>query len=191
MNFLKKKYRQFLKKVWLVDLILIVLLAIIAVFPAFIGHYYNASSDGFNHLDRFENIYTALKEGHLPSLFNYAYTPSNGHAGVAMNGLYPWIPSLIFVLPRFIISDPITSLAVGFIILNILTMLTAKKLMEEVTDNRWAMWAGVIIYQFNNFHLIDLYSRSDFGESFAYAWLPLVALGLIQIQKKKRLVLGF
>lgn len=180
------KYKESDKLKVLLDAVIILVLAVIAVMPAFTGHYYNASSDAFYHLDRFENIYHALKSGHLPSLFNFAYSPSNSRVGVAINALYPWLPGLIFVVPRFFISDPIVAMAAGFVILNLLTMLSARVLMKTLTNNRWLIWFGVILYQFNNFHLVDLYTRSAFGESFAYAWLPLVVAGVIQINENKK-----
>lgn len=182
---IRLKYEESAKVHLLLDVLLMLLLAVIAVIPAFTGHYYNASSDAFYHLDRFENIYQALKSGHLPSLFNFAYSPSNSRVGVAINAIYPWIPGLVFVLPRFLIADPIVALAVGFVILNLLTMLSARVLMKTLTKHDWLIWFGIILYQFNNFHFVDLYTRSAFGESFAYAWLPLVVAGVIQINEKR------
>lgn len=180
------KYEKSTKLQVLLDVSLMLILAVVAVIPAFTGHYYNASSDCFYHLDRFENIYQALKSGHLPSLFNFAYSPSNSRVGVAINAIYPWIPGLIFVLPRFVIADPIIALAAGFVTLNLLTMLTARVLMKTLTNKGWLIWFGIILYQFNNFHFIDLYTRSAFGESFAYAWLPLVVAGVIQINENRK-----
>lgn len=182
----KEKVRLLLSQKRLIDFALILVLSFVAVVPAFTGHYYNLSSDGFNHLDRFENIYESFKSGHLPSLFNFQYAPSNSAPGAAVNGLYPWIPGLMFVIPRMIFHSPILALAIGFLVLNILTMLTSYLLMAKLTSNRWLMWLGIILYQFNNYHLIDLYSRTDFGESFAYAWLPLVFVGLLEIHDNKK-----
>ncbi|MBS9337737.1 hypothetical protein [Fructobacillus parabroussonetiae] len=187
---IKKKFKGRIQPIFekkgLVDFILIIGLSIITVLPAFMGHYYNSSSDGFNHLDRFENIYEAFKSGHLPSLFNFQYAPSNSAPGAAVNGLYPWLPGLIFIIPRLIFSTPLQALAVGFLILNAITMFNARLLMSKLTSNRWLLWLGIILYQFNNFHLIDLFSRSDFGESFAYAWLPLIFVGLMEIHDDKK-----
>ncbi|WP_338344825.1 hypothetical protein [Fructobacillus fructosus] len=154
--------------------------------PVFTGHFYNASTDAFFHFDRFENVIDALSHGQVPSLFNFMYYPTGSYAGVATTAMYPWLGASFFILPRLIIVNPITGLFVGFVILNFITMMNAHALLKQLTNSPWAIWAGVLIYEFNHFHIIDLYSRSAFGESIAYAWFPLVFLGLIRITQKQK-----
>ncbi|WP_258088922.1 hypothetical protein [Weissella fangxianensis] len=65
--------------------------------------------------------------------------------------------------------------------------------MSYISSSRIIIYTGVVIYQFYNYHFIDLYSRSAFGESIAYAFIPLVFLGILQIYDAKKtgfLVLG-
>ncbi|USS91903.1 hypothetical protein [Fructobacillus americanaquae] len=186
--------KTFIKEHWrLIEVLLIIVFSILAIVPAFVGNYYNNSSDGFYHLNRFENIAMAVKSGHLPALFNFANAPINSYPGVAINGIYPWIMGLIFIVPRVIFNNPLFALKVGFFLLNVLTIVNVRFLMKEVTDRKIFIWLGIIIYEFNNFHLIDLYSRTATGEAFGYAIMPLVVLGLMQISNKKAkgtLVLG-
>ncbi|GAO99113.1 glycosyltransferase family protein [Fructobacillus ficulneus] len=168
------------------DLFLILILTIISVLPAFLHGYYNSSVDGIYHFARFENIASSLKSDTLPSLFNFNYAPINSYQGVAINAMYPWLDGLLFIVPRIVISNPLHAMEIGFFLLNFLTIFNMRLLAGSLSSNRWIIWLGVIVYEFNNFHLIDLYSRTALGECFGYAWMPLVVLGLLQLHQNKK-----
>ena len=184
----------FLKnKVNYIDIMLIVVLGVIATIVPFLSHFYNISTDGVYHLARFQSIADSLKDNSIPNTLNFKYVSQNSAIGVAINSLYPWLTGLIFIIPNLIFQNPIWGLAAGFLLLNIITISTAKSLMSYISSNRIIIYTGVVIYQFNNYHFIDLYSRSAFGESIAYAFIPLVFLGILQIYDAKKtgfLVLG-
>ncbi|MFC4760728.1 hypothetical protein [Fructobacillus durionis] len=182
------------KALILFNSLLIVVFAAFSLLPAFSQGYFNCSTDGFFHLNRFENVILALQNHHIPSMFNYLVAPSYfSYPGVAISAMYPWIGGFTFIIPRLFISDPYTGLIWGFFLLNLLTIVNTFSLLKSLTNNYWMIWFGTIIYEFNNFHFIDLYTRVAIGECFGYAWMPLVILGLIQIhrgQKKGIFVLG-
>lgn len=184
----------FLKnKVNYINIMLIVALGVIATIVPFLSHFYNISTDGVYHLARFQSIADSLKDNSIPNTLNFKYVSQNSAIGVAINSLYPWLTGLIFIIPNLIFQNPIWGLAAGFLILNIITISTAKSLMSYISSSRIIIYTGVVIYQFNNYHFIDLYSRSAFGESIAYAFIPLVFLGILQIYDAKKtgfLVLG-
>ena len=184
----------FLKnKVNYIDIMLIVVLGVIATIVPFLSHFYNISTDGVYHLARFQSIADSLKDNSIPNTLNFKYVSQNSAIGVAINSLYPWLTGLIFIIPNLIFQNPIWGLAAGFLLLNIITISTAKSLMSYISSSRIIIYTGVVIYQFNNYHFIDLYSRSAFGESIAYAFIPLVFLGILQIYDAKKtgfLVLG-
>ncbi|GAP02332.1 hypothetical protein FPFC_012120 [Fructobacillus pseudoficulneus] len=169
------------------DFVLIILFSFLAIVPAFAGKYYNLSIDGAFHLERFANVAASLKHGEWPSVFNFLYDPSNSQPGVAINSMYPWISGLIFIIPQVIIKNQLIALAIGFYILNAITMLNMKFLLQEFTNKKLYIWLGIIIYEFNNFHFIDLYTRTAVGESFGFAWMPLVVLGLVKIGKSDKM----
>lgn len=88
---------------------------------------------------------------------------------------------------------PLAALFIGFVGLNFLTMVNAYLLSRQLTNRLSLRLIGVLVYEFGAYHLLDLYSRVDIGESFAYAFYPLVLLGLIRIwhrQLKGWLILG-
>ncbi|MCP0887198.1 hypothetical protein LB941_07605 [Ligilactobacillus sp. WILCCON 0076] len=172
-------------------ILLFIIIAIITTIPAFLGGYFKVTYDGGVHLTRWEAVYQALKHGKLPSMVNFI-----GFQGIssAYTGLYPWITSLIFILPRFIFSaDPVIALFCGFIILNVLTQASAYILMREFTANKLVNLVGVMFYQFSAYHMGVMFARNAMGESIAYAILPMILTGVIRIWRYEKwswLILG-
>ncbi|MFB9768723.1 hypothetical protein [Lactiplantibacillus modestisalitolerans] len=158
--------------------ILMIILAILSTYPAFTNQFFNINHDGDIHLARMESIYQALKVGHYPSLINLIGFHNHG---IAMNAMYPWLTLLIYVLPRLVLGNPMLSLAVGFVIMNLLTIFNTYLLAKQLTRQKWIIWFSVIMYQFNTYHFTLMYSRIALGEAFGYTFLPLVMLGLIKI----------
>lgn len=175
------------EKKWLIlDTLVILILGIISTVVPFTEHFFNVSVDGIYHFARFQQIADSLRIGEIPEVLNFKYVPGNSVPGVAINSAYPWITGLIFIIPNIIFHNPIWGLALGFLILNVITIISIKQLLSYISNNIWAIYSGVIIYQFNNYHFIDLYSRVAIGESLAYAFLPLVVLGLLKINKNDK-----
>lgn len=157
-------------------------LAFISTYVVFFGQYFDSSADGLFHLSRFESVYQALAAGAIPGRLNFI---GFNHQGAIVTGMYPWISSLIFILPRFI-AEPFMALAIGFFIMNFLTMWFTWLLIGRVTNQRLLQWLGVILYQFNGYHFIVMYTRVAIGEAIGYMAIPLVLLGLIDIWAKRK-----
>ncbi|WP_047999513.1 hypothetical protein [Lactiplantibacillus herbarum] len=170
------KFRKQLQPV--VTTLFVLALAFIATYPAFSGHYFAINNDGSIHLARLESLYQAFKAGRLPSLVNFI---GFGNQGVAMNAMYPWLTMMIYVIPRFILHNPMSGLAAGFLIMNIITTVNTYWLAKYLGRNRLIIWLGVITYQFNAYHFQLMYTRVALGEAFGYAFLPLVMLGMFKI----------
>lgn len=170
--------------------VIILFLAFIATYPAFKGSFFALNPDGKVHLGRMESVYQALKLGRLPSLVNFI---SFSHQGTAVNAMYPWPTLLFFVIPRFIFQSPMMGLAVGFLIMNVITISGAYLLAKKLSNSQLIIWLGVIVYQFNVYHFQVMYTRVALGEAFGYTFLPLILLGLFKIwdhEKKGALYLG-
>ncbi|GAA2965653.1 hypothetical protein [Ligilactobacillus murinus] len=90
--------------------LIFVICAILATYPAFIGGYFKGTTDGQIHFIRFEAITAALKNIEIPQLINFM---GYQNVGQAFNGMYPWISGLIFILPKLFISKPIYALFVS------------------------------------------------------------------------------
>ncbi|QEA59750.1 hypothetical protein FGL74_08530 [Leuconostoc koreense] len=180
--------------VWLhhfIIFVIICILSFLSTLPAFTNNTFKLSYDGNIHLARYDAITQALSHVSLPPLVNFI---GLNHTGLAMNGMYPWITSIIFIIPKLLFNNPIVALMVGFIILNFLTIFNVFLLAKFITHKRWIQILGVTIYQFSSYHMAVLYSRNALGEALAYAFLPLVLLGCLKIwhnSSKGWLYLGF
>ena len=163
------------------DILTILSLSFISTYVAFSGHFFNISHDGIYHLGRLLNISDSLRNLNFPEVVNLTHVSTNSYPGVAINSFYPWLTGLIFIIPNLLFSNPMWSLFFGFFVLNFFTIISIKSLLSYLTSNRLAVFTGIVIYQFNNYHFIDLYSRVAIGESIAYAFLPIVFLGIIKI----------
>lgn len=154
-----------------------VLLATISTSVAFRHGQFQINPDGIFHLTRFESIYQALAAGSWPSRLNFI---GFEHQGAAVTGMYPWLSAIMFILPRFFVSQMWT-FAIGFFILNLLTIVFTWCLMKRFTNQPRLIWLGVLLYQFNGYHFILMYSRVAIGEAIGYMALPLILLGLVDI----------
>lgn len=169
---------------------IMLLLAIVSTYFVFAGGRFYVSDDGVFYLSRFESIYQSLAVGEWPSRLNFI---GFNHQGAAITGMYPWLSSWMFLVPRFFVS-PMWSLMIGFLILNLMTIVATWFLMRRLTDKPLLQWLGLILYQFNGYHFIAMYSRGAFAEGIGYLALPIVVLGLIDIWQERKwgwAILGF
>lgn len=175
------KYKEVIHKS-IMSMLVIMMLAFLSTYVVFFGQYFDSSADGLFHMSRFESVYQSFAAGQWPSRFNFIGFDNQGSV---ISGMYPWITSLIFILPRFI-AEPFTALAIGFFIMNLLTMIFTWLLMRRLTNQRLLQWLGILLYQFNGYHFIVMYSRVAIGEAIGYMVLPLVLLGLIDIWHQRK-----
>jgi len=158
--------------------------AVLATCPSFLNSYFKITMDGQIHLVRFEEIARAFKSGTFPSLVNFM---GFDHWGNAFTGMYPWISGLVFIIPQMIFSNPIYAIMVGYFFVNLFTLINAYLLTRELTEKLCWRLLGVVLYQYNTYHLCILYGRDALGEALAYMFLPLVFLGCFQIWKNKNM----
>lgn len=156
--------------------------ALLITYPAFKIGTFKTTIDGEIHFIKLLSIEDAFKHGELPPLVNFI---GYRNIGTAFNGMYPWITSLIFIIPQVLLSKPVTALFIGFIILNILTQLNMYLLTRVLTKELLWRLLGVLVYELNTYHLTVMYARVALGEMLAYAFLPLVFLGCFQIWQKE------
>lgn len=159
-------------------------MAFLATYPAFTAGYFKMTMDGQIHFIKFEAIAEAFKHFEMPPLVNFM---GYGNVGEIFTGMYPWVTGMIFILPKLLIQQPVYALFCGFFLLNLITMSNSYLLTSELTKNLYWRMLGVILYEFNSYHMIVMYGRNAVGEMLAYAFLPLVFYGCIQIWNKKKL----
>ncbi|AMS07666.1 hypothetical protein AYI71_01885 [Limosilactobacillus oris] len=167
----------------LIDLIFLLALSVVLTLPAFLPRVLALSWDGVLHMGRFTQIALAFQHGTLPSMISFI---GEGKYLTAMIGMYPWMADLILILPLAIINSKIIALVIGYVILNFITGFNIYLLMGSLTKRRLLKFLGVVLYLFNGYHILDLYVRVEWGEVVAYAFFPLVILGLYDIWQKKK-----
>lgn len=143
--------------------------------------FFKAGFDDIVHFQAYESVIKAFKVWRLPPVINFIGFSANGEA---FNGMYPWITSLIFIIPRLTITNVITSLYISFSILSFITMLNCYFLVKKFTKKSYILLFCVILYSFNQYNLINIYNRGALGETLAFAFLPLVFTGIIEIWQR-------
>lgn len=177
---IKQKYN------YIFEFLILICMSFISTYFAFSGHFFNISHDGVYHLGRFLNVADSFRNLNFPEVVNLTHVSTNSYPGVAINSFYPWLTGIIFIIPNLLFSNPIWALFLSFFILNIFTIISINSLLSYLTSNRLAVFTGIVIYQFNNYHFIDLYSRVAIGESIAYAFFPIFFLGIIKINRSDK-----
>lgn len=176
MNINKNVIRKILSS--LPVLLLFIGMAYISTCPAFVNNYFKLTMDGQIHFARFESVAQALRSGKLPPNVNFI---GLGNVGEAFSSTYPWITALLFIIPRAIMHNPIHAMYIGFLTLNLITIINTYLLTRCLTSRKSLQLLGVAIYQLNTYHFTDLYARNAMGESLAYAFIPLLFMGCYQI----------
>lgn len=161
----------------LFTVVMLIILAFVVTFTAFYPGRPFLSWDGIFHMSRFTQIAESLKHFQLPAMVSFIGGNNNMNA---MTSMYPWISNLFVIIPMMFLQ-PVIAIAVGILLINIITAINSYLMMRYLTNNRVYRFLGVTLYLCNSYHLIDLYAKFDFGEVTAYAFLPLIVLGLFYI----------
>lgn len=164
----------------------ITVVSFLSVYFIFYHHYFKLGYDGPVHLARLEAVAQALEHHRLAPSINFIGFSGNGSI---FNAMYPWVTSLIFIIPHVLIHNPMIALFIGFFLTTFITMFNCYAMLKAFTSRMSIQLLGITIYQLNSYHLIDMYSRSAWGEFLAYAFMPLIILGCKFIWNNER-VLG-
>lgn len=168
------------------NLIIISLISVSFVLPFFLS---KGVINGNNHEDwafqfgRIRSIISALTNGSVPLGVNFLDFSSQG---LAVNSLYPYFSLYFFIWPFLL---PVRLKISVFVFAFLITFVTAGsmwKLSCSFTDKRWVKISAVLLYLFNNYHLLLMYKRFALGEILGYAFLPLAIAGLLDIWHNKQ-----
>lgn len=158
---------------------LIIVVAIIISSGLLIG--IPAGHDLAPHMARVVGMSQEIAEGQIPPLVvsNYA----NGF-GYAWNLFYPPMAPYI----AFIIQCLGFTYLHAFQIVIILSIITSGiamfKLLEEITGNKNVGLLAAMIYMCAPYFLADIYTRMALGEILAYAFLPILFIGIYNLFEK-------
>lgn len=161
------------KLYFLLFLILLTLFSSINIFHSGI-----MLSDDINfHMHRILGVVDNIRIGrYVPVYFNYL----NGF-GYA-NGLF--YPDLFLFVPAFLIYlglNLVLSLKIFILIINFTSICSMYLCVYRITKEKKCAYLSMILYALANYRLIDFVSRGALGEMIAFAFIPLIVLGLYEL----------
>lgn len=169
------KTMRLLKRFWIP--LLIILLSIPSVFPLFSDGFFSMHDD--TQVARVYEMGKALKDGMFPVRWvadlGYGY-------GYPIFNFYSPLPYYIGGFFTLIGFDALiaTKLMMG------LGIVLSGIFMYFLAREFWGEWGGIVsalFYVYAPYHALDIYVRGAVGEVWAYAFLPLMALGFYRVIK--------
>lgn len=164
-----------ISKTKVINFSFILLLSLVLTLSAFWHGTFSLTYDGKIYLGRIQQVYESLKGLHLPPMINFI---GQDHNLGAMTAMYPWLSSIIFIIPLLILKNGFYAFFTGFVILNVITGIKFYLLARHLSKNKLYIYLGTIIYIFNSYHIEEMFVRNAIGEALAYAFFPIVVLGL-------------
>lgn len=169
---MKEHMKQYFKYYLVIIFVTIFLTSTLFIFGLPNSHDINA------HMARAVGTLTALKEGPIVPLIvsNYA----NGF-GYAWNLFYPPLAPYVMTVLRFFLFSYGNALKAIIFLCIFISGMAMFKLLEEIIKNKKFSLIGSIIYICSPYFLTDIYIRMALGEILAFAFLPILFLGIYNL----------
>lgn len=167
--------RQFLRKnrANLLALLIICVLSFVALRSLFSASFYT-SHDGINHTVRIAAYYQSLKDGQWPVRWATNFDSNFGSPIFVYSYPLPYALGAAFHLTGISFQDSFRLvMALGFIFSGIFCFLWLRNRFSAV-----AALTGAVFYLWVPYHFLNIYVRAALAENFAYAFVPLVFLGI-------------
>lgn len=161
--------------------LIIIFLAIIIIFPSVIPLF----NEGFftvhdnTQVERVFQMTKSISDGHFPvrwvSDLGYGY-------GYPIFNFYAPLPYYLGAFLNLLFNSSLLSTKIMFFLGTILSFFTMFLFASKITNTRGGLVAAVI-YLYFPYHAVNIYIRGAVGEFYAYAFMPLVFMGLYIIYK--------
>lgn len=165
-----------IKKNW--GLITTIILSFIAIKPLFYSGYFPIHDS--LQVERIYQMSEALRDGHFPVRwvkdlgYGYGYPLFNFYAPL------PYYVGAVFKILGFsLIASAKIMFGIGIVLAGISMYFFGKKI--------WGTWGGIlsaILYQYLPYHAVQIYVRGSVGEYWAYSFVPLLALSLLELKDR-------
>ncbi len=140
-----------------------------------------AGHDSLFHISRIEGMSTALANGDiLPSIYPYKY--SNYGYGSPM-----FYCDILLILPSILYNFGFSIIFTYQILIFLLTFLSALFMFYFISKfkfHKFTPYLGAMLYIFSNYRLTSVFVRGSIGEVFAYVFIPLVLIGIVNVLYK-------
>ena len=175
----------------LVDALVIVGVALLAMSPMFNTYLYNGD-DLCYHLARMEGIKDGILDGQLPVIILPDALQGNGY----LNAMYPYLFLYIGAFLRICRVSIGLSYKTVIFLANLGSALCAYFAFRSVSKSRRTVILAVVLYTLMPYRFTNIFSRGDLGETLALVFWPLVVAGMYHIllgdrNKWHYLVFGF
>ncbi len=139
------------------------------------------------HLRRIAGIAEGLKCGEFPVKMQHYWFNNYGYpVGVMYGDALLYIPAILHVM-----GMPLWMAYMWyFVLIQILTAITAYVCFKYISGDRLTGAFCMLLYVLSFWRLTDLLSREAVGEYSAFAFLPLIVLGLARIHRDEKKVRG-
>ncbi|WP_026526199.1 glycosyltransferase family 39 protein [Butyrivibrio sp. VCD2006] len=139
------------------------------------------------HLRRIAGITEGLKFGEFPVKMQHYWFNNYGYpVGVMYGDVLLYIPAVLHLL-----GMPLWMAYMWyFVLIQLVTALTAYLCFKYISGDRITGALCMLLYVFSFWRLTDLLSREAVGEYSAFAFLPLIVLGLARIHRNENKVRG-
>ena len=159
-------------------LLMIIFLTLLTAAPFYRSDTYVDGDDFYYHMRHLKGIAASLKAGHFPARILLDWLENYGYG----SGFY--YPNIFLTFPALLILCGFHVIAAYEIFTTICTffaLLTMFLTIRRISSSEKAAHAGIILYAFAAYRLIDTYYRAALGEIQSFVFLPLIILGLYEI----------
>lgn len=126
----------------------------------------------------------------LLGLTNVLKSPVNfltfNQGGYGVNYFYPWITYLPAVFIFKITKNLALSFSIFVTFINFILLINTHLVMYKFCRKHLQAFLCAVLYLFSAYHSLNVFLRSDIGESISMAYIPLVVYGLYAILMKHR-----
>lgn len=166
-----------IKKRW-VDLVFLLCITSIVLLPYLTKDLVNIEHDTFFHISRIEQLSKSLQQGILfPSIYPYENNSFGYASPLFYNDTLLLIPALFHAFGLALS----TSYKLTIFLATFLSACTMFTLTKHITKTRMIAWIASSAFLFSNYRITDIYVRGALGEIFAFAFIPVMLLGIYEI----------
>ena len=159
-------------------ILMIIFLTLLTAAPFYPKDTYVTGDDFYYHMRHLKGVAASLKAGHFPVRILLDWIENYGYG----SGFY--YPNILLTFPAVLILCGFHEIAAYEIFTSICTffsLLTMFLTIRRISRSEKTAHAGIIIYAFAAYRLVDIYYRAALGEIQAFVFLPLIILGLYEI----------
>lgn len=166
------------KKTKIIILSALFLISVISIFPYFFNNYIFSQDDLIFHRTRLESYTLAIRHW---DFFPRIFSNMGLNFGYGADLFYPSILLLPFAVFRILGLSYVPSYYLYQLLISFITAVSSYYFLFKIKNSRKQALLFASFYTLSTYRLIDQSVRAALGETLAFAFIPLVALGVYSI----------